>query len=165
MIEQLLNVIKTCWPVRIVLPDQKGVYVILGKWHWNKEPGFYFVIPAIMEVYIVNATEQVCDFPQMALTTKDRKGILLDGTISYIVTDPYKALFCVNNLDETLRARTMGALTDFVSRRDRSECIEQDDMQEVINEDLDELQEQFGFEIVKLDITTNINARGLYISR
>ena len=164
MIEQILNIIRACWPIRMVLPDQKGVWVFFGKWHKNVNPGLYLIIPAMTDIYTIETTEQVCDFPQMALTTKDNKGLILDGTISYTISDPFKALFKVSNLDLTIRSRTMGAICDYISRQKREDCITQDGTQEAILEDLDEIQDEFGFEIIKLDITTNIQARGIYLA-
>ena len=165
MLEQIIQILKTAWPIRVIAPDQFAVYVMFGKWHWNIQPGVYFVVPGLMEVYPVVNTEKVCDFPQMALTTKDGVGILLDGTISYRVIDPYKARFCVESLDFTLQARSMGTICDIISRRNRSETIIQDEIKQLVRDALDEIGESFGFYVVEIDITTNIHAKGIYLSR
>ena len=165
MIEQIINLVSTLWPFRVVTLDELGVYVVLSRKYWRVKPGIYPVIPFFIEVHCIGSTEQVCDFPEMALTTKDHKGILLDGTISYTITDQYKALFEVADLDETIQSRTMGALCDAVSRFNRKDIITQDKIKTAVCEDMDELQEQFGFEITQIDITTNIQAIGIYLSK
>jgi len=165
MIDQILKLLRTCWPIRLVLPDQLAVWVIFGKWHKRLNPGLYFIVPAITEIYATEATEQVCDFPQMGVTTKDNIGVLFDGNISYMITDPFKALFCVSNIDLTLRSRTRGAISDIVSRRNRDECIRQDELKAHIMEELEEIEEKFGIELVQIDVTTNIKAKGIYLSR
>jgi len=165
VIEQILNLIKSIWPVRIIYPDELGVYVLFGKWHWNKGPGLYFIIPSFTEVFKVKATEQVCDFPQMAVTTKDMKGILIDGCLSYVITDAYKAIFKVKDLNFTLMAKTMGAVYNYVSWQNHIDCTKQRAIQQAIFDSLEEVEADFGIEILELDLTTNIKAIGLYISR
>jgi regulator of protease activity HflC (stomatin/prohibitin superfamily) len=153
------------WPVRIILPDELGVMAVLGRWHFNLKPMLYVIIPGFMDVHKVTITEQICDFPQMALTTKDGEGIILDGTISYTINDPYKAIFKVHDLDATLQSKAMGAICDIVSRLDRKKCIKQDKLKQQIEEELEEYEDAFGFEIEGVDITTNIKAFSIFLSK
>ena len=118
-----------------VAPDQVGIVTRFGAYQITSEPGLHFKIPVIDQVYFVEAQRQhkmefgfrtlaagvKSDFHRDAYTqleslmlTGDLNVAVVEWIVHYQIGDPYKYLFRVRNVEETLRAMSEATLRSVV---------------------------------------------------
>ena len=139
----------------IITPEDRGVWLRLGKFHAPLNPGFYWHWPLIDEVRVITVVEQAIDLPEQSVTTRDFETLLVGGTIRYEVSNPRKALLNVQDYDETLQIIAMGSLLSYIARRKRSQILYPEDVEEEILSDLQSECEQMGLNVVEFKLTNS----------
>lgn len=79
---------------------QKTVYIVerLGKYSGTLEAGFHILIPFIDRIrYIHSLKENAIDVPEQSCITKDNIQVDVDGILYYLIIDPVKASYGVND--------------------------------------------------------------------
>lgn len=84
--------------VKTVSQGQVWLVETLGKYSWKKDPGLTFIIPGIQKLRIVDIREQVIDVPEQKIITQDNVSVLVDGVVYVQITDPFQAIYDVNNV-------------------------------------------------------------------
>ncbi|MFD2522961.1 SPFH domain-containing protein [Emticicia soli] len=108
--------------VNIIRPTHRGLIERLGKYNKFAHPGFYWIIPFIDKMYIVNITEQMVDAQPQEIITNDNLNASVDAQIYFRVLEEEKnvksSLYNVNdyklqivNLARTTLRNIIGTLT------------------------------------------------------
>jgi membrane protease subunit HflK len=135
-------VLLTCWFQ--VGPESVGVVLRLGAYNRTVDPGLHFKLPAGIErVYIVETQRQLKEefgfrtlragvntryasdnFQHESLMlTGDLNVAVVEWTVQYRITDPYKYLFRVRNVTETFRYMTQAVMREVVGDRTVNEVL------------------------------------------
>jgi len=79
---------------------QKTVYIVerLGKYSGTLEAGFHILIPFIDRIrYIHSLNENAIDVPEQSCITKDNIQVDIDGILYFVIVDPVKASYGIND--------------------------------------------------------------------
>ncbi|HOH08733.1 MAG TPA: stomatin-like protein [bacterium] len=79
---------------------QKTVYIVerLGKYSGTLEAGFHILIPFIDRIrYIHSLKENAIDVPEQSCITKDNIQVDIDGILYFVIVDPVKASYGIND--------------------------------------------------------------------
>ncbi len=79
---------------------QKTVYIVerLGKYSGTLEAGFHILIPFIDRIrYIHSLKENAIDVPEQSCITKDNSQVDIDGILYFVIVDPVKASYGIND--------------------------------------------------------------------
>ena len=135
--------------------DQVFVIERLNKYYKLTHHGINIIIPMIdtirAKVYI---GEKLLDIPECSCFTKDNKQINVKLCITYCVTDPVKATYEINSLDQGLMYITETALRDIFEKMTLSEALNsKDSIAEQVSKVLAEASNKWGYAIQNIEIT------------
>lgn len=83
--------------LRIVRQSEKGLIERFGKYARTADSGLTVVIPFFEKLRKIDMREQVIDVPPQEVITKDNVLVTVDAVIYYLITDPFKTMYNVNN--------------------------------------------------------------------
>lgn len=108
----------------IIRQAEVGIVERLGKYNKTLTSGIHFIWPIIDTVrpilfgvrYVqrIDLREQVFDFPPQPVITKDNVTMQIDTVIYYQITDPYKAMYEINNLVTALEKLTVTTIRNLI---------------------------------------------------
>lgn len=107
-----------------VLATHRGVKFVAGKTVKVLDPGFYWYVPAITEVYVYPVVEQTDDIPVQSGCTKDRVAVAIGGTICYRIDNIYRALVDCYEIAHVISDRSVATYNEFVSEHTFEEILE-----------------------------------------
>lgn len=110
-------------PLRI-LATHRGVRFFCGKYVKVLEPGFYWYIPALTEIYVFPVVEQTDDLPVQSGCTKDCRPVAIGGLICYRIWDIRRALVECFEISHIIRDRSLAVFNAFVSQHTFEEIVE-----------------------------------------
>lgn len=84
--------------VKTVEQGRVGLVETLGKYSGTRGPGLTFVLPGVQKVRVVDIREQVIDVPEQRIITQDNVSVIVDGVVYVQITDPFQAIYDVNNV-------------------------------------------------------------------
>lgn len=110
------------WGIKIVRPTHRGLIERLGKYNRFAGPGFFWVIPIIEKIYLVNITEQMVDADPQEIITYDNLNATVDAQVYFRVNADEESVkssqynvnryqFQVVNLARTTLRNIIGTLT------------------------------------------------------
>lgn len=158
---RLLEMLK--WLTKILprfitmLPDEGGVVTRFGRCIKTLDEGGHCLLiwPVIHTVESVTTTRQIVDVPTQDVLTKDRIPVCMNVSVEYVISDPYKAIYGVEDFDKCLQ-ELVGDFARFViNRRDLDECLH--DMGDVKFEIFDYVEkkaEEYGVEVLEVRVPT-----------
>ena len=100
----------------------------------------------------IDLREQVLNFPQQSVITRDNVVMTIDAVLFYQITDPKKAVYEVANLPYAIEMLTMTTLRSVVGEMDLDETLSQ---RERINERLRQVMaatERWGVQVTRVEI-------------
>lgn len=136
-----------------VFPNERGVFLRMGKYKKTLEPGLYFCFPIIDEIQKLDVTTQVINLPNQSVTTKDGKSLAISGAVEYSIYDSRKALLEVQNFDVSLQNLSMGIIADYIKQRAYQDCIKLNGLEAQIVESIKDRASDWGLDITRLWIT------------
>ena len=110
-----------CW--RVIYPDEIGVRTFCGRNPVALDTGLHFMCPVVGDLAIVEVKEQVLDLRSQSLTTKDNKAIAIGLSVAYEVLDPIRAIYEVQDWDQSLEAEMLGVAGEYVLTRTFGELL------------------------------------------
>ena len=122
----LFNLLNSCRVAAVLQPNEGGVITFCGKFPRTVGPGFHFVFPVLGVVTYTDVTEQVIDVRSQSLTTKDGESVAVGISVAYDVMDAYRAIFQVQDRDNSLANETLRIVGDWVRAHTFDECRESD---------------------------------------
>jgi regulator of protease activity HflC (stomatin/prohibitin superfamily) len=119
---------------RFVKEGEKGVRLRFGKAVRKRDksgvsnvvvydPGFILMIPYVETLVRRHVRVQTIELPQQNITIKNGLSYVVDAVIRFQVKDVYKALFVVDNLDQTMNNVAMAELRDVLTPYADSEAM------------------------------------------
>ena len=145
-------------PFAVVFPDEGGVFLRGGKYKKTVYSGFYFKIPFYDTIAKIPIKEQVIDLPSQSLTAKDGKQKVIELTIRYEITDPYKAIISVQDYDRSLQNLAMGVAGEYISLIPSEDCTYGNIRKEVLDE-LKIESAEWGLDVLDVKLKTFANHR------
>lgn len=100
----------------------------------------------------IDLREQVLNFPQQSVITKDNVVMTIDAVLFYQITDPKKAVYEVANLPYAIEMLTMTTLRSVVGEMDLDETLSE---RERINQRLQDVMaatEKWGVQVTRVEI-------------
>jgi len=89
--------------IRIVVNGQVLVVERFGKVRTISKPGLTFIMPFADKVRaVVSLNDQTLKYKAENVSTRDRKKVNVDVSIVYIIEDPIKAVYEINDLNKGL---------------------------------------------------------------
>lgn len=119
----LIDCIKSafyCW--RVIQPHEKGVRTLCGKKPVALSPGLHWMWPVVGEIVVIPVVEQVQDIRSQSIMTKDGKKMALGLNIAYEVMDPVRAVYSVQDWDQSLGNEAIRIAGEYVLCHTAEEC-------------------------------------------
>lgn len=162
----------------VVVVKQAEVLIIerFGRYHKTLESGLHIILPIIDKYrnftwrfvkedfkgnrYIQQSTisrldlrETVYDFPRQNVITADNVSIEINAMVYFQVTDPFKAIYEINNLPEAIEKLTQTTLRNVIGELDLDKTLTSRDMiNSKLREILDEATDKWGVKINRVEL-------------
>ena len=115
MLDRLFELIATSLnslvPWVVLEPYERGVYLRLGRFVREVEPGFHWVIPCHIDtIYHENVVPRTERLSGLATTTSDGRSVGFDAVITYRISNIQKAILEVNDLKDAIADSCAGTI-------------------------------------------------------
>jgi hypothetical protein len=151
---------------RFVREGERGIKLRFGKakrkrngrGEWEPvvyEPGFTLLIPYVDTLVRRHVRVQTLELPQQTITIKNGLSYVVDAVVRFQVEDIYKALFVVDNLDQTMNNVAMAELRDVLTpNEDEKAMADVQGMSERLTRQIKGHSEIWGVEIEQFSIVS-----------
>lgn len=151
---------------RFVREGEKGIKLRFGKAKRKRngsgelepiiyEPGFTMLIPYVDSLVRRHVRVQTIELPQQTITIKNGLSYIVDAVVRFQVKDIYKALFVVDNLDQTMNNVAMAELRDTLTPyEDETAMADVHGMSEKLTEKIKSHSNIWGVEIEQFSIVS-----------
>ncbi|KAH6592701.1 hypothetical protein BASA50_003987 [Batrachochytrium salamandrivorans] len=86
--------------IKFVPQQEAWIVERMGKFHRILEPGLAILVPILDRIsYVKGLKEVAVEIPSQSAITQDNVTLQLDGVLYYMITDPYKASYGVEDAD------------------------------------------------------------------
>jgi regulator of protease activity HflC (stomatin/prohibitin superfamily) len=126
----------------------------LGQYSRTLEPGLRMMVPFIESVRrVVDMREQVWDYPSQEIITKDNVVVKIDNVMYYMVTDPVKATYEVQNVDQAILKLTQTSIRNVCGNLTLDELLtSREKINEVLRQDLDKATDPWGIKVTRVEL-------------
>jgi regulator of protease activity HflC (stomatin/prohibitin superfamily) len=144
--------------VKIVPQQQVKIIERLGKFHARADAGLNLIIPFIDEVrQTIDLRERISQIEPQPVITRDNVTMEVDAVIYWLVVDPVRATYEVQNLQWGIEQLTLSALRNTVGALDLDHTLtSRDTINTQLRSALDSATQQWGVKIVRVELK-NIN--------
>ncbi|RTL04091.1 MAG: SPFH domain-containing protein [Acidimicrobiia bacterium] len=97
-------------PFRIVRSYQRGVRFWLGAEGREVEPGFWWIVPGLLTLELVDTRADTTNLPTQSVTTSDGKSVTFSANVEFSITDPVAYVIGVQQFDTSLTNVAMSHL-------------------------------------------------------
>ncbi len=119
------------------------------------EPGFTLLIPYVDTLVRRHVRVQTIELPQQTITIKNGLSYIVDAVVRFRVKDIYKALFVVDNLDQTMNNVAMAELRDILTPYDDEQAMaDVHGMSEKLTNQIKQHSDIWGVEIEQFSIVS-----------
>ncbi|MDP3727419.1 MAG: SPFH domain-containing protein, partial [bacterium] len=147
--------------IRFVREGEEGIKLRFGKAKRASgnpivyQPGFTLLIPYVDTLVRRHVRVQTIDLPQQTVTIKNGLSYIVDAVVRFRVTDVYKALFVVDDLDMTMKNVAMAELRDILTPyEDEQAMADVHGMSETLTKEIAKHSEIWGVEIEQFSIVS-----------
>lgn len=109
--------------VKIAAEWEKGIVFRLGKYHGQRGPGLFTILPFFDSVKMIDTRIRTLEIPHRQAITKDNVPVRIDGVIFMRVEDPASAVIRVQNFEEAVQEYAQTALRDIVGSTSLDELL------------------------------------------
>lgn len=95
----------------------------MGEYHSTDKPGLHYHTPLFTTYIRVETRTILVDTPQQIAITKDMQKLVIDGSFAYQITDPYKAVYNVQNLENNLTFSFFQTILSHIAQLSNDEAI------------------------------------------
>lgn len=98
----------------------------MGEYFATDKPGLHYHYPLLTSYIRVDTRTILVDTPQQIAITMDMQKLVIDGSYSYRITDPYKAVYNVQNLENNLTFLFFQSILSHIAQLDNNKAISLD---------------------------------------
>ncbi len=140
--------------VIIVKQATAAVVERLGQFSRKLGPGLHVLVPFIENVRkVVDLREQVWDYPSQEIITKDNVVVKIDNVMYYMITDPVKATYEVQNVDQAILKLSQTAIRNICGNLTLDELLtSREKVNEVLRHDLDIATDPWGVKVTRVEL-------------
>lgn len=144
--------------IKIVKQSTVGMVENLGKFNRQINAGFNIVFPFIERVSTyVDLRTQVLDSDPQPVITKDNVGMSIDTVTYYRITDAFKSVYEIQDLENAILNITATTLRDVIGGLELDETYtSRDQINARLRQELDEATDAWGVKIDRVEVK-NIN--------
>ncbi len=140
--------------VIIVRQATAAIVERLGQYSRKLGPGLHVLVPFIESVRkVVDLREQVWDYPSQEIITKDNVVVKIDNVMYYMITDPVKATYEVQNVDQAILKLSQTAIRNICGNLTLDELLtSRERVNEVLRQDLDKATDPWGVKVTRVEL-------------
>ncbi len=144
----------------IKLVPQKQVMIVerLGKFHKEASAGLNIIVPFVDSIRTtIDIREQITQIEPQPVITRDNVTMEVDAVIYYVIADPVRAIYEVQNLQRGLEQLTLSALRNVIGALDLDHTLtSRDTINTQLRSALDQATQQWGVKVTRVELR-NIN--------
>jgi regulator of protease activity HflC (stomatin/prohibitin superfamily) len=151
----LILLVKT---IKIVPQKQVMIIERLGKFHSSAEAGLNVIVPFLDSVRdTIDVREQLTAIEPQPVITRDNVMMAVDAVIYFLIVDPVRATYEIQNLRWGLEQLTLSALRNVIGALDLDHTLtSRDTINQQLRAALDTATQAWGVKIVRVELK-NIN--------
>jgi regulator of protease activity HflC (stomatin/prohibitin superfamily) len=140
--------------VKIVPQKQVKLIERLGKYHRTAEAGLNTIFPFLDSVReTIDQREQITKIEPQAVITRDNVTLEVDAVIYYVVMDPVRAVYEVQNLRWGIEQLTLSALRNVIGALDLDHTLtSRDTVNGQLRTALDVATAQWGIKVMRIEL-------------
>lgn len=142
--------------IKIVPEAHCYVIEFLGSYKTTWSNGLHFKIPVLERIAKdVSMKEQMGDFPPQAVITKENVSILIDTVVFYMIVEPRKFVYGVENPIIALQNLSSTTLRNIIGSMDIEDILKsRDEINARMQESLDIATDPWGIKVTKVELKT-----------
>ena len=153
LILSLLLVLIFATGIKIIRPVEVGVVEFLGRYTRTASAGFNWIVPLFFRMYRINITERRVDIDPQSIITKDKLNAVVDGVVYYKVDDAKKAIYNVNNFEQSVPSLAKTTLRAVIGKMTLTEANEnRDSINEEVEKILSKEVTKWGIDVVRVEL-------------
>jgi regulator of protease activity HflC (stomatin/prohibitin superfamily) len=151
----LIVVFKT---IKIVPQKQVMIIERLGRFHKSADAGMNIIVPFLDSVRaVLDLREQITPIEPQPVISRDNVTMAVDAVIYYVVVDPVRATYEVQNLRWGIEQLTLSALRNVIGSLDLDHTLtSRDTINTQLRSALDTSTQQWGVKVMRVELK-NIN--------
>ena len=140
--------------VKIVPQKQVKIIERLGKYHRTAEAGLNTILPFLDAVReTIDLREQITKIEPQPVITRDNVTMEVDAVIYYIIVDPVRATYEVQNLKWGIEQLTLSALRNVIGALDLDHTLtSRDTINAQLRTVLDSATQQWGIKVMRIEL-------------
>jgi len=140
--------------VKVVPQKQVKIIERLGKFHNQAEPGLNLILPFIDSVRATHdLRERITRIEPQPVITRDNVTMEVDAVIYYLLVDPVRATYEVQNLEWGIEQLTLSALRNTIGSLDLDHTLSsRDEINNQLRAALDVATQQWGVKVVRIEL-------------
>ena len=140
--------------IKIVPQKQVKIIERLGKYHRSAEAGLNTIVPFLDSVRAtIDLREQITKIEPQPVITRDNVTMEVDAVIYYLVADPVRATYEVQNLAWGLEQLTLSALRNVIGQLDLDHTLSSRDTTNTqLRSALDSATQQWGVKVMRIEL-------------
>jgi len=144
--------------IKIVPQKQVKIIERLGKYHRVAEAGLNTIVPFLDAVReTIDLREQITKIEPQSVITRDNVTMEVDAVIYFLIADPVRATYEVQNLRWGLEQMTLSALRNVIGQLDLDHTLaSRDTTNSQLRAALDSATQQWGVKVMRIELK-NIN--------
>jgi regulator of protease activity HflC (stomatin/prohibitin superfamily) len=144
--------------IKIVPQKQVKIIERLGKFHGTADAGLNVILPFVDSVRnTIDMREQITKIEPQPVITRDNVTMEVDAVIYFLIVDPVRATYEVQNLGWGLEQMTLSALRNVIGQLDLDHTLaSRDSTNSQLRAALDSATQQWGVKVMRIELK-NIN--------
>src|SRR5215216_4834701 len=140
--------------IRIVPQKQVKIVERLGKYHRTAEAGLNTIVPFLDSIRsTIDLREQITKIEPQPVITRDNVTMEVDAVIYYLIADPVRATYEVQNLSWGLEQLTLSALRNVIGQLDLDHTLSSRDTTNTqLRAALDSATQQWGVKVMRIEL-------------
>jgi regulator of protease activity HflC (stomatin/prohibitin superfamily) len=140
--------------VKIVPQKQVKIIERLGRFHRTAEAGLNTIFPFLDSVReTIDLREQITKIEPQPVITRDNVTMEVDAVIYYVVMDPVRAVYEVQNLRWGIEQLTLSALRNVIGALDLDHTLtSRDTINAQLRTALDSATQQWGIKVMRIEL-------------
>jgi regulator of protease activity HflC (stomatin/prohibitin superfamily) len=140
--------------IKIVPQKQVKIIERLGKYHRTAEAGLNTIFPFLDSVReTLDLREQITKIEPQAVITRDNVTMEVDAVIYFVVMDPVRAVYEVQNLRWGIEQLTLSALRNVIGALDLDHTLtSRDTINGQLRTALDAATQQWGIKVMRIEL-------------